>query len=51
VVVHDTTRHGDYGAAGQRGLWPAVEGFLAEGAFRLRERFTHNHGLAVLERV
>jgi GT2 family glycosyltransferase/tetratricopeptide (TPR) repeat protein len=52
VVVHDTTRFGDYGAeVGRRGLWPAVEELLAEGGFRLKERHTDNHGLAVLERV
>jgi hypothetical protein len=32
-------------------LWPAVEEFLAAGAFRLRQRFTNNNGLTVLERA
>lgn len=36
-----------------QGLWPAVEEFLTLNGkrWRLRERFTHNHGLTILERV
>ena len=34
-----------------RGLWPAVEEFLALGTFRLEERYTNNNGLTVLEPV
>jgi glycosyltransferase involved in cell wall biosynthesis/tetratricopeptide (TPR) repeat protein/predicted O-methyltransferase YrrM len=52
IVLHDTTRFGLYGEApGHAGLWPAVEEFLNEGAFRLKERYENNHGLAVLERI
>ena len=52
VVVHGTTIYADYGEeAGHAGVWQAVEEFLATGTFRLRERFTNNHGLTVLERV
>ncbi|HJT75610.1 MAG TPA: tetratricopeptide repeat protein, partial [Gemmataceae bacterium] len=52
VVLHDTTTYGDKGETpGHRGLWPAVEEFLAQRAFRLQERYTNNHGLAVLEAV
>jgi hypothetical protein len=48
----DTTTFGEQGEAeGQRGLWPAVEKLLAEGAFRLKQRFTNNNGLTVLERI
>ncbi len=36
---------------GQRGQWPAVEEFLAQEVFRLKERSLNNHGLTVLERV
>ncbi len=51
VVLHDTTTFGDRGeSAGHRGLWPAVEEFLAEGAFVLRDRAHNNNGLTVLER-
>jgi hypothetical protein len=51
IVLHDTTTFGEKGETeGQRGLWPAVEEFLAEGSFRLKQRFTNNNGLAVLER-
>lgn len=35
-----------------QGLWPAVEEFLKENKnWKLKERFTHNNGLTVLERV
>ena len=32
------------------GLWPAVEEFLAQETFRLRERYDHNNGFTVRER-
>jgi hypothetical protein len=52
IVLHDTTTYGAYGeAAGHRGLWPAVEEFLGQGAFRLKWRYENNNGLAVLERA
>jgi hypothetical protein len=52
LVLHDTTTFGAAGeTAGHRGLWPAVEEFLAEGAFRLAEKYENNNGLTVLERV
>ena len=35
---------------GRQGAWPAVEEFLARGAFRLRQRLTTSNGLTVLER-
>jgi hypothetical protein len=35
-----------------RGLWPAVEEFLQENKnWSLKERFTHNNGLTILERT
>jgi hypothetical protein len=36
---------------GQRGVWPAVEAFVAEGNFRLKRRYETNNGLTILERV
>ncbi len=52
IVLHDTTTFGDQGeSAGHRGLWPAVEEFLAQGRFRLKARYVNNNGLTVLERV
>jgi hypothetical protein len=52
IVLHDTTTFGERGEAeGQQGLWPAVEEFLSEGTFRLKQRFTNNNGLTVLERL
>lgn len=50
VALHDTTAFGERGEAeGHAGLWPAVEEFLARGTFRLKERYTNNNGLTVLE--
>lgn len=36
-----------------RGLWPAVEEFLAEheNEWKLHERYTNNNGLTILKRV
>jgi GT2 family glycosyltransferase/tetratricopeptide (TPR) repeat protein len=52
LVLHDTTTFGERGETeGHRGLWPAIEEFLAGGTFRLRQRYTNNNGLAVLEAV
>jgi hypothetical protein len=52
IVLHDTTTFGERGESpGHRGLWPAVEEFLAKGGFRLRERRTNNNGLTILERM
>ena len=36
----------------RKGLWPAVEEFLAEHSeWKIKERFTNNNGLTILERV
>jgi tetratricopeptide (TPR) repeat protein len=52
VVLHDTTTYAEEGESpGHRGLWPAVEEFLALGTFRLKERYANNNGLTVLEAV
>lgn len=53
IVLHDTEsfRTHDEGGNGKgRGLWPAVEEFVAEGAFEIREHFAFNNGLTILER-
>lgn len=35
-----------------KGLWPAIEEFLQEHPeFRIKERFTNNNGLTILERI
>jgi GT2 family glycosyltransferase/tetratricopeptide (TPR) repeat protein len=50
IVLHDTTTFGEQGEGeGRRGLWPAIEEFLSQGTFRLKERYENNHGLTVLE--
>jgi hypothetical protein len=52
IALHDTTTFGADGETpGCRGLWPAVEEFLAAGDFRPARRDTNNNGLTVLERV
>jgi glycosyltransferase involved in cell wall biosynthesis/predicted Zn-dependent protease len=52
IVLHDTTTFAEQGESpGHRGLWPAVEEFLAQGTFRLKQRYVNNNGLTVLERM
>jgi tetratricopeptide (TPR) repeat protein len=51
VLCGAATFGGDGQAGDYRGPWPAVEEFLAQGQFRLRERYGGNGGLTVLERV
>jgi tetratricopeptide (TPR) repeat protein len=52
IVLHDTTTFGEKGETeGHRGLWPAVQEFVAHGEFRLKARYENNNGLTVLERV
>jgi hypothetical protein len=52
IVLHDTTTFGERGdEPARRGLWPAVEEFLARGSFRLKQRYANNNGLTVLERA
>ena len=67
IILHDTTTFGEVGESGsdliinpvtgqmemmrKRGLWPAVEEFLAENTnWTLKERFTNNNGLTILQR-
>lgn len=53
IILHDTTTFGhvDENYSG-RGLWPAVEEFLADHPeWTIRQRLTNCHGLTVLERV
>jgi len=52
IVLHDTTTFRDRGETpGHAGLWPAVEEFLALGAFRLKHHYDNNNGLTILERI
>jgi hypothetical protein len=52
IVLHDTTTFGEWGeTAGHRGLWPAVEEFLAQGTFRVKKRYHNNNGLTILQAV
>lgn len=56
--VDDTEYHGDYSEypasfdKTKRGLWPAVEDFLARHPeWSLSERRTNNHGFTILQRI
>jgi hypothetical protein len=51
--MHDTTNFGEKGESeGHVGLWPAVEEFIARNKnWTIKERYTNNNGLTVLERV
>ena len=52
IVLHDTTTFATKGQESDpRGLWPAVEEFLARGTFAIKERRTNNNGLTILERI
>jgi tetratricopeptide (TPR) repeat protein len=52
IVLHETTTFGEKGEdEGHKGLWPAVEAFLEQGTFRLKQRFENNNGLTILEAV
>ncbi len=52
IVLHDTETYGQSGEVpGSRGLWPAVQEFLAgHPEWTLRERRANNNGLTVLAR-
>ena len=51
IIMHDTEnfKFGDH--SGGPGLWPAIEEFLADNPnWSIKEHFTNNNGLTVLER-
>ena len=43
IILHDTASFPD--------MWPAVEEFLEQGVFQIKEVFVNNNGLTVLERA
>lgn len=52
IVLHDTTTFGERGETkGSRGLWPAVEEFVAHGEWKVAVRHINNNGLTVIERA
>jgi hypothetical protein len=53
IALHDTTTFGEHGEReGSRGLWPAVEEFLADHPeWEIAARYHHNHGLTILEKT
>lgn len=52
IVLHDTESFRTRGEdPSKRGLWPAVEEFLALGTFRIVKHYPDNNGLTVLGRM
>lgn len=52
IVLHDTSTFGERGEIpGSRGLWKAVQEFTKSCDWRVKERYTHNNGLTILERT
>jgi hypothetical protein len=54
IVFHDTTlfEFTDEPAPGGKGLWPAIEEFLAEHPeWKIKKRYTNNNGLTILRRT
>lgn len=52
IVMHDTTTFGEHGERGERGLWQAIDEFLAvHPEWRLKSRVHFNNGLTILERM
>ena len=52
IVLHDTVTFGTRGEDNKEpGLWRAVEELVAEGSWAIKEHFTNNNGLTVLEKV
>lgn len=63
IILHDTTLFADIGEGhtyedavikvgqNRKGLWPAIEEFIdSTDDWYIKERFTHNNGLTILER-
>jgi len=53
LIMHDTTSYAFTGESeGHSGLWPAISDFLDEHPeWILKERFSNNNGLTILERA
>jgi hypothetical protein len=52
IALHDTESFRTRGEdPTKRGLWPAVEEFLALGAFRIVKHYPDNNGLTIMGRV
>ena len=52
IVLHDTVTFGKVGADHKTpGLWQAVEEFIADGQWTIKEHYTNNNGLTILEKM
>ena len=52
IGLHDTETFSINGETrGKEGIWRAVEEFLSQGGWEIKERFTNNNGLTILSRV
>lgn len=52
IAFHDTVSFGIVGADEKSpGLWQAIEELMAEGDWKIKDHYTHCHGLTVLEKA
>lgn len=52
IILHDTTEFETRDEGGGPGLWKAIEEFVEKNKnWKIKERFTNNNGLTVLEKV
>lgn len=52
ICLHDTELFGQTGQDGSRGIWPAIVEFVAaNNNWHIKEHYTNNNGMTVLERI
>lgn len=53
IMFHDTTSYEFKGEGhGRTGIWPAIQEFLdSHSEWKIKERYTNNNGLTIIERV
>jgi hypothetical protein len=54
IIFHDTTSYEhigeSYEGGYEKGIWPAIEELIEEGVWEIKERYTNNTGLTILNR-
>ena len=52
IGLHDTETVAENGETrGKEGIWRAVEEFVSQGEWKIKERFRNNNGLTILSRI
>ena len=52
IGLHDTETFAENGETrGKEGIWRAVEEFVSQGEWKIKERFRNNNGLTILSRI